>query len=305
MQPLFSLFSADLKIAFRENVNQKIGSMSSYLPDTSLTLTSQALHFVQFLEQLRESILQTFMSLETNKEALSREKWMYEKGQGGGEMGLIRGDVFEKAAVNFSAVSGDTFPLQDAAQAKGAFFATGISLITHMYNPYAPTVHFNIRYIETEKGYWFGGGYDLTPMLHKIEEDTEHFHSVAKESLDSVSPHFYPLFSKQAKEYFFNIHWKEERGVGGIFFDHFNSGSFLDDLALVKAVGESFLKCIMPIYEKRIPMPFTQEEKKAQNYRRARYVEFNLLYDRGTQFGLKSGGNPKAIFCSLPPNACW
>ncbi len=217
-------------------------------------------------------------------------------------MAVLRGDVFEKAAVNFSSVSGDQFPMSDA---QGDFFATGVSLITHMHNPHAPTVHFNIRYIETQQTFWFGGGYDLTPMGFPYQQDTCHFHTTAQKSLDLFDPRLYTDFSENAKQYFHIPHRNKERGVGGIFFDHYNTGDFEKDFALWKGIGDSFLETILPIYERRIRQPFTKEEKKLQAKIRAHYVEFNLLYDRGTKFGFLSGGNPEAILCSMPPTATW
>ena len=187
----------------------------------------------------------------------------------------------------------------------GAFFATGISLITHMFNPHAPTVHFNIRYIETEQKSWFGGGYDLTPMGFPYDEDTQHFHKTAKEALDPFGKEIYPAFSQNAKEYFYIPHRQKERGVGGIFFDHYNTGDFEKDFALWKQVGDTFLKTVLPIYEKRTPVSFTPADKEKQLEMRAHYVEFNLLHDRGTKFGFQSGGNPEAILCSMPPLVKW
>jgi coproporphyrinogen III oxidase len=256
---------------------------------------------IAYLKDLREKIIAAFSSFESNR-IFERTTWNYQKGSGGGEMAVLRGDVFEKAAVNWSGVSGDQFPMNDA---KDAFFATGISIITHMHNPHAPTVHFNIRYIQTETKSWFGGGYDLTPMGFPYGEDTEHFHRIAKESLDHFGPDIYPTFSQNAKEYFYIPHRKKERGVGGIFFDHYNTGNFEKDLALWKQVGDTFLMTIMPIYQRRTGLDFTQEEKQKQLEMRAHYVEFNLLYDRGTKFGFLSGGNPDAILCSMPPIAKW
>ncbi|NJN87839.1 MAG: coproporphyrinogen III oxidase, partial [Leptolyngbyaceae cyanobacterium SL_7_1] len=160
----------------------------------------------------------------------------------------------------------------------GPFFATGVSLITHMGNPHAPTVHFNIRFIQTEKRSWFGGGYDLTPMGFAYEEDTEHFHATARRALDPHGEDLYPRFSHNAKEYFFIPHRKKERGVGGIFFDHHNSGDFERDLQMWKSVGNTFIDTVMPIYQKRVGMPYTAEEKEKQQELRAHYVEFNLLY---------------------------
>lgn len=256
---------------------------------------------VAYLKGLREKILSAFEVWEPSKR-FQRTAWEYHKGKGGGEMAVLRGDVFEKAAVNWSGVSGDTFPMNDSA---GAFFATGVSLITHMHNPHAPTVHFNIRYIETTEKSWFGGGYDLTPMGPSYAEDTEHFHRVAKESLDPFGEEIYPLFSQNAKEYFYIPHRKKERGVGGLFFDHYQTGDFEKDLALWKQVGDTFLEAILPIYKRRVQAPFSQEEREKQLELRAHYVEFNLLYDRGTKFGFLSGGNPEAILCSMPPLAKW
>ncbi len=256
---------------------------------------------IAFLKELREEIISAFEMLEA-EQRFQRTSWIYPKGEGGGEMAVLRGDVFEKAAVNFSAVSGAEFPMQDSL---GPFFATGLSLITHMCNPHAPTVHFNIRYIETRERFWFGGGYDLTPMGFPNEKDTTHFHKTAKAALDPFGEELYATFSQNAKEYFFIPHRQKERGVGGIFFDHFNSGDVARDLALWKQVGATFLATIMPIYKRRIQEPFTVEQKALQNAQRAHYVEFNLLYDRGTQFGFLSGGNPEAILCSLPPVAKW
>ncbi|MFI5333851.1 MAG: oxygen-dependent coproporphyrinogen oxidase [Chlamydiales bacterium] len=251
-----------------------------------------------FLKSLREKILSSFLELEKTP-CLQRKIWPYHAGSGGGEIGEIRGDVFERAAVNFSEIQGDAFPMQDGT---GPFFATGISLITHMTNPHAPTVHMNLRYIRTSERFWFGGGYDLTPMGFPYENDTSYFHEVAKKTLGQE---LYTAFSKNAADYFFIPHRKKERGVGGIFFDHFNRGNFAEDFALWKSIGDSFLDTILPIYARRISQPFTLEEKEAQLKARGHYVEFNLLYDRGTQFGFRSGGNPDAILCSLPPLVKW
>ncbi len=255
---------------------------------------------VNFLKTLREQIIKSFESFEPEKK-FERKAWNHHTG-GGGEISLLRGSVFEKAAVNWSLVSGDKFPMNDGA---GAFTATGISLITHMQNPYAPTVHMNIRYIETEKKCWFGGGYDLTPMGFLNKEDQEHFHKSAKKALDPFGTDLYSEFSKNAAEYFYIPHWKKERGVGGIFFDHYNTGNFEKDMAMWKNVGQTFLDAIIPIYQKRVHEPYALCEKEMQSKLRAHYVEFNLLYDRGTKFGFQSGGNPEAILCSMPPTASW
>lgn len=256
---------------------------------------------IHFLKDLREKIISSFQELE-GEILFSRKPWEYASGRGGGEIGLLRGKIFEKGAVNWSGVSGDNFPMQDGS---GPFFATGVSLITHMMNPFAPTVHFNIRYIETEKKRWFGGGYDLTPMGFPFEEDTHHFHNVAKETLNPYGLNVYAEYAQNARDYFFIPHRKRERGVGGIFFDHLDSGDFQRDLELWQSVGNRFLDAIIPIYQKRISQPYTSQEKALQQTYRAHYVEFNLLYDRGTKFGFASGGNPEAILCSMPPQAAW
>lgn len=256
---------------------------------------------VSYLKSLRDRITSSFESIET-RGSFERTVWPYAKGEGGGEMSVIRGDVFEKAAVNWSGVAGPNFPMADDS---GPFFATGVSLITHMSNPMAPTVHFNIRYIETQNRTWLGGGFDLTPMGFPFEEDTRHFHAVAQKTLDPFGKDLYPKFAADAKEYFTIKHYNRERGVGGIFFDHFSSGDLKKDLAMWRAVGDNFLEAIMPIYAKRIAMPFTPQDRQIQLKKRAHYVEFNLLYDRGTKFGFQSGGNPEAILCSMPPLAAW
>ncbi len=248
---------------------------------------------VSYLQALRKKFIAALESLETQGK-FERKKWNYKGGSGGGEIGLLRGEIFEKAAVNWSCVSNATHLL-----------ATGVSLITHMRNPKAPTVHFNIRYIETPEKKWFGGGFDLTPMGFSYPEDTKHFHAIAQKALAPFGNGLYEKFSAQAKEYFIIKHYNEERGVGGIFFDNYNSGDFEKDFSMWQAVGNNFLEAIMPIYQKRIHEPYTEQDRQAQLKCRARYVEFNLLYDRGTKFGFESGGNPEAILCSMPPLAVW
>lgn len=256
---------------------------------------------VAFLKDLRERIIAGFETLEPSHRFV-RTPWNYHAGDGGGEISLVRGDVFEKAAVNWSGVAGEKYPLQDNS---GPFFATGVSLITHMANPHAPTVHMNVRYIEAGDRFWFGGGYDLTPMGFPYVEDTQHFHDTAKSCLDEHGSDLYAQFSQNAKEYFYIPHRKKERGMGGIFFDHYNTGDFGKDIALWKAVGNTFLDGIMPIYERRVHNEFDAADKELQQKMRAHYVEFNLLYDRGTKFGFQSGGNHEAILCSMPPTAKW
>lgn len=255
---------------------------------------------ISFLKNLRTEIISNFEALESTHR-FQCKPWEHHSG-GGGEISILRGNIFEKAAVNWSGVHGDHFPMQDGS---GPFFATGISLITHMQNPHAPTVHMNIRYIETQDKFWFGGGYDLTPMGFPYQEDTTHFHTTAQTALEPFGKDLYTQFSKNAREYFFIPHRKKERGVGGIFFDHWNTGNFEKDLNMWKQVGSTFINSIMPIYHKRIKQTFSSEDKQRQLQYRSHYAEFNLMYDRGTKFGFQSGGNPEAILCSMPPLAAW
>lgn len=260
--------------------------------------TDRRQEIVTFLKTLRDQIITAFETFESKKR-FERKEWNHQGGGGGGEISLLRGDVFEKGAVNWSGVHGTTLPFKEEPT---PFFATGVSLITHMMNPLMPTVHMNVRYIETPKTFWFGGGYDLTPMGFDNEEDTHHFHHVAQQALGTK---LYEEFSKEAARYFYLKHRNKERGVGGIFFDHYNTGDFEKDLKLWKHVGSTFLDAILPIYKRHVQEPYTSEDKAKQNIHRAHYVEFNLLYDRGTKFGFLSGGNPEAILCSMPPTATW
>ena len=263
-------------------------------------MTEKRERIIGFLKCLREQIIAAFEQLEP-VHRFEKKAWNHHSG-GGGEIAVLRGDVFEKGAVNWSGVSGDSFPMQDGS---GPFFATGVSLITHMQNPHAPTVHMNLRYIETKEKAWFGGGYDLTPMGFVYPEDTAHFHGVARQTLDSVKEGLYLEFSKNARDYFYIPHWKKERGVGGIFFDHYHTADFEQDLFLWQQVGNTFLESIIPIYRNRTLQSYSETDKHLQQKMRAHYVEFNLLYDRGTRFGFQSGGNPEAILCSMPPQAHW
>jgi coproporphyrinogen III oxidase len=266
---------------------------------TPLSQTSERTsNYITYLKDLRERIILQFESLEPQKR-FERKMWHHKTG-GYGEISKLQGDLFEKAAVNFSAVSGDSFPLD---KTKGPYFATGISLITHMRNPFLPTVHMNLRYIELENSAWFGGGYDLTPMGFPFQEDTDHFHQTAKKALDKIDINLYKSYSQAAKEYFYLPHYEQERGVGGLFFDYLAVTSQSEHI--FKTVGESFLEAIMPIYEWRKAMEYGEKERALQLKSRGRYVEFNLLYDRGTRFGFFSGGNPEAILCSLPPLVSW
>lgn len=264
-------------------------------------MIAEKLDFQTYLKNLQTEIIQAFEQFEPTHR-FELKPWQHPE-KGGGRMGILKGEVFEKAAVHFSAVEGEKIPF--STKDSDPFFATGLSLITHMKNPHAPTVHMNVRFIQTQDRFWFGGGYDLTPMGVFYEEDKSHFHQVAQKALDPIDPSLYPKFSQQAKEYFWIKHRNKERGVGGLFFDHYNSGNFDKDLALVKSVANSFLPAILPLYEKRVSTPYTEEQVKEQLRLRGHYAEFNLVYDRGTKFGLESNGNIEAILSSLPPLASW
>ena len=225
---------------------------------------------------------------------------------GGGVRGVMKGKVFEKVGVNVSTVGG-TFSPEFAATIPGAeedpsFFATGISLVAHMANPHVPAVHMNTRFLTTTRR-WFGGGADLNPAI-PYEEDTEAFHARLRAACAAHDPTFYPRFSKWAEEYFWLPHRNRARGVGGIFYDRLE-GHFDAHFAFTREVGEAFLDIFPQIVRRRMDTPFNEADMEALLDFRGRYVEFNLLYDRGTLFGLKTGGNTDAILMSLPPLARW
>ena len=226
---------------------------------------------------------------------------------GGGTMGLLHGAVFEKAGVNYSTVHGKFSP-EFASQIPGCendstFWASGTSVVIHPLNPFIPAVHMNTRHIVTTKS-WFGGGSDLTPTV-EFKEDTTTFHQALRKACDSHHPDDYAKFKLWCDEYFYLPHRQETRGVGGIFYDNINSGDFEHDFAFTKSVGEAFLNSYCEIVRRRLHQPWTPDDKYQQLVKRGRYVEFNLLYDRGTLFGLKTNGNIEAILMSLPPVASW
>ena len=281
----------------------------------SLTLNPQQQAARTWFESLRTRICAEFEAIE--REAGSDAAFVYTPwdreapgltpGEGGGGVrGVMKGKVFEKVGVNVSTVSGEFAPdfakTIHGAEESPAFFATGISLVAHMANPHVPAVHMNTRYLVTSKS-WFGGGADLNPPLPRAE-DTAEFHAVLKAACDAHDPAYYPRFRKWADDYFFIPHRGVHRGVGGIFYDHLE-GDFDTNFAFTKDVGEAFLKAFPPIVRRRMNESWSEEDHARMLEWRGRYAEFNLVHDRGTLFGLKTGGNIEAILMSLPPMASW
>ena len=241
------------------------------------------------------------------------DSWNRSEGGGGTSCLLEEGNVFERAGVGFSHVLGNKLPpaatIAHPEAAGRSWEAMGVSLVLHPRNPFVPTVHMNIRFFVAEKEgaspiWWFGGGMDLTPY-YGFEEDVIHFHRTNKSALDAFDPAYYPLFKKHCDEYFYLKHRKEPRGIGGIFFDDFNALGFEQSFALQRAVGDSFLNAYLPLVQRRKDTPYSEVHRDFQAYRRGRYVEFNLVYDRGTLFGLQSNGRTESILMSMPPIVKW
>ena len=260
---------------------------------------------------LRDRICAAFEAIEDEMAGapaarFERRDWQ-RTGGGGGTIAVLRGRVFEKVGVNVSTVSGE-FSAEFRGEIPGTadapnFWASGISLVAHLCSPLVPAVHFNTRHIVTGKS-WFGGGADLTPIYPDAEAAAS-FHAALAGACDASDPACYAKFKAWCDEYFFLPHRGEPRGAGGIFFDYLESGDRARDFAFVRGVGEAFLAVYPVIVRARMRQPWTPEQRRHQLVRRGRYVEFNLLYDRGTRFGLKTGGNVEAILMSLPPEAAW
>lgn len=266
--------------------------------------------FHGFVLDLQARICSAFEAFEP-RARFEKRSWSKPEGhalQGGGETRLMRGEVFEKVGVNVSHVWG-TFPPQFRAQIPGAvesagrFLACGISLVSHMTNPYVPIVHMNVRYLKTSRE-WFGGGADLTPTF-PFEEDTVAFHAALRRACDGYRPDAYAEFKAWCDRYFYLPHRHEPRGVGGIFFDELASADRGRDFAFVRAVGEAFLEAYPPIVERRRHTDYDDAARDRLLYKRGRYVEFNLVYDRGTKFGFGTDADPEAYLMSLPPLVRW
>ena len=266
----------------------------------------------QYLLDLQDRICTTFADADLDAQPFQEELWQHGSGGGGRTRVTGGGRVFEKGGVNFSHVFGSALPT--AATDKrpelknSPFQALGVSLVMHPHNPYVPTSHANVRFIlvETPQGpvWWFGGGFDLTPY-YGFDEDCRHWHQVAKAACDPFGPEVYARYKTWCDEYFYLKHRQEARGIGGLFFDDLNQWDFETCFAFLRAVGDAYLQAYLPIVRRRVDLPYGERERDFQLYRRGRYVEFNLIYDRGTLFGLQSQGRTESILMSLPPEVRW
>lgn len=264
-----------------------------------------------FLLQLQRLIVERMEQIDGR--SFMRDSWQRNEGGGGLSCVLENGGVLERGGVNFSHVYGANLPPSASAAhpevAGRGFEAMGVSLVFHPCNPYAPTVHFNLRFfMATSAGaepvWWFGGGMDLTPY-YGFEDDAVHFHRMCRNALAPFDQEYYPRFKAWCDDYFFLKHRNEPRGIGGIFFDDFTGAGFDSSLQMMQSIGAHFLSAYVPILERRKDMPYTEREREFQAFRRGRYVEFNLVQDRGTLFGLQSQGRTESILMSMPPNARW
>ncbi|MEE2002727.1 oxygen-dependent coproporphyrinogen oxidase [Alkalimonas sp. MEB108] len=278
-----------------------------------ITSSQQQLAEVQgFLQQLQDSICQALQQAD-GKAHFVEDAWQRAEGGGGRSRVLTGGAVFEQAGVNYSHVYGAQMPASATAHrpelAGRSFHACGVSLVIHPNNPYLPTTHANVRFFIAEKAgeppvWWFGGGFDLTPF-YPFEDDVVHWHQVAKAAVEPFGAEYYPCYKKWCDDYFYLKHRGETRGVGGLFFDDLNEPGFEQSFALMRAVGEAFLPAYLPLVKRRKDMSYGERERQFQLYRRGRYVEFNLVFDRGTLFGLQSGGRTESILMSMPPLVRW
>ncbi|MBT4225346.1 MAG: oxygen-dependent coproporphyrinogen oxidase [Opitutae bacterium] len=265
-----------------------------------------------YLLDLQDRIMDALLGMDPQA-GTTRDTWERESGGGGVSRVLEDGQVFEKGGVNFSDVHGENLPPSATATrpelAGAGFRAMGVSLVIHPRNPFVPTTHMNVRFFHAKKGeveaWWFGGGFDLTPY-YGFEEDAVHWHRVARDACDPFGADLHPRFKKWCDEYFFINHRRESRGIGGLFFDDLQlEGSFAKSLEFLQSVGDHFLEAYLPVVERRLGHPWDDSHRQFQLYRRGRYVEFNLVQDRGTIFGLQSGGRTESILMSLPPLVRW
>jgi coproporphyrinogen III oxidase len=265
-----------------------------------------------YLSDLQASICSGIEQAD-GKKSFAIDNWKRESGGGGSTRVLNEGAVFEQAGVNFSEVYGENLPGSATAHrpelAGRNFRAMGVSLVIHPYNPYVPTSHANVRFFIAEKPnsdpvWWFGGGFDLTPYYGNTQ-DCKHWHSIAQQACAGFGSNTYKKYKTWCDEYFFLKHRNEPRGIGGLFFDDLNSPDFATAFAFMQSVGDHYLPAYLPIVEKRKDTEYGERERNFQLYRRGRYVEFNLVYDRGTLFGLQSGGRTESILMSLPPVVNW
>jgi coproporphyrinogen III oxidase len=265
-----------------------------------------------YLLGLQDSICQA-LEAEDAQASFQQDQWEREEGGGGRSRVMADGAVFEKAGVGFSHVMGSKLPPSATASrpelAGRSWQAMGVSLVIHPENPYVPTSHANVRFFVAEKEgeepvWWFGGGFDLTPF-YPMDEDCEHFHRVARDAMSPFGLHYYAKYKAACDAYFYLPHRDETRGIGGLFFDDFNELGFVQSFAFMQAVGDAFVPAYVPIVRRRREMTYGMREREFQLYRRGRYVEFNLVYDRGTLFGLQSGGRTESILMSMPPLARW
>lgn len=256
---------------------------------------------VDFFQSFQKRLIKRLEEVD-GKGNFEMKPWERSQG-GGGQMAVLRSEVIEKSGVNCSTVFGDSYPSLENDHKDQPFYAAGVSSITHMMNPFAPIGHMNVRLIEVGDGFWFGGGADLTPF-HKYQEDTDAFHDSLRDACNLYGADAYKKFSKWCDEYFYIKHRNSVRGVGGIFFDYLK-GAFDEVFPFVKATAEAYLTAYPDILDRRKNTDYTDQDKDEQLYWRGRYAEFNLVYDRGTKFGLLTGGNTEAIFVSLPPVVKW
>ena len=265
----------------------------------------------RYLLELQDTICSQFEALDGH--SFVEDEWERPGGGGGRTRVMQEGGLIEKGGVNFSHVFGDQLPPSATAArpelAGRNFQAMGVSLVIHPRNPYVPTSHANVRFFVAEKPgsdpvWWFGGGYDLTPY-YGFEEDVVEWHQVAKDACEPFGPQVYPQYKKWCDEYFYLKHRDEARGVGGLFFDDLNEPNFEQSFAFMRSVGDSYMQAYTPLVERRKAMPYGEREREFQAFRRGRYVEFNLVWDRGTLFGLQSGGRTESILMSLPPQVRW